>query len=239
MPEHTPASLFLEGDIVLLPGARAHYIYFTKKTSSFDESGNITNSAGDYYQQQIKFKTPKDRPVLRHVIERCRNNRVCIVYQDRNGYFKMVRNLRVIPKTSSGTFQSYNGVSFTLTGKTAKTTGFWNYQPNDYIQPTITPVVTEPTTGPSDPGTFEDTNWVNTDLTFLENRIHNLENHVLSLIGTGKMILGGLDGPSKLTVLGGDIEAGESGFGLILKDDQGNRWRITMTHHGAFHVIAL
>lgn len=239
MPEHTPASLFLEGDIVLQPGARAYYLYFTKKSSSFREDGNISNPAGDFFAQQIRFQTPRDRPVLRHVVQKCANNKVCIVYQDRNGYFKMVRNLRVKASTGSGTFQSYNGVAFTLTGQTAKTTGFWNYVPNDYIQPTITPVVTLPPTGPTDPGAWTDTNWANTDLTFLQNRIHNLENHVLSLVGSGKMILGGTSGPSKLTVLGGDIEAGESGFGFIMKDDQGNRWRLTMTHYGALHIDSL
>lgn len=235
LPTHNPISLYSTGTIVLRPDARAYDVYFTKSSAKFREATS-TKQGGDYSTQTIVFKSPKDRPVVRLMVERMKNNSVCIVYQDWNGQFKFVRNLRAKPITDTNGLGGYNGTTFTLTGQSKRSSGFWQYVPNPYITPTITTAEEETTPPVTPPTTTNDTNFAKDNLIFLEDRVHQLEGHILSLVGSGSMTLGGETAPSKLSIHEGDIEIVQNGYGFIMTTANGERRRLTISDHGILTV---
>jgi hypothetical protein len=123
-PKFTPTSYFLTGDLLLAAGAQAYTIPFTTNSAKFQENLITNKAAGDYSTHSILFKTPKDRPEVRHLLENLKNNRVAIIYKDWNGYEKLVRNLRCKAVVDTNTMGGYNGTNFSFTGQSKKAAGF-------------------------------------------------------------------------------------------------------------------
>lgn len=218
LPRYDVRSHYHEGIVQLKQGAEPFYLYHTKKSAQFQEKNNIKNAAGDFCTSSLTLRTPRDRPVLNTFVNRMRNNNVAILYQDRNGYHKLLRNMRLGVTKGTGTFAGYSGASFTFTGKDKRPAGFWNWVETPYFSKLIPCPVDFDTSNntTTQPTTVTDTNFANTDLTFLTDRVHQLENHILALAGEGKVIIGGTDGQSKLTVVNGNIEVGD-GYGFVFE----------------------
>lgn len=149
-PNRDIRSHYLEGSMILSADSQAYFLYFTSKSAQYSEKGSIKSRAGDSYTQELTVKTPRNRPLLRTFIERLRNNNVAIVFQDRNGHFLFLRNMRLVPTISSGTRGSYNGTTFQFSGASILPAGFWKWVENPYIQASM-PCPAELATDNSEP----------------------------------------------------------------------------------------
>lgn len=127
-PVYDAFSLLLSGDLVLQPGAKIYDIYFTRQSAKFQEKTLTNQSAGDYCTQSLTFKTPRDRPEVKLLIERLKNNRVAVMYKDWNGQYKFIRNLRCNATVDTGTLGQYNGTSFAFKGQSKRCAGFLEQQ---------------------------------------------------------------------------------------------------------------
>jgi hypothetical protein len=93
-------------------------IAFVKRTASFTEKANVSSREGDYFEQEISFEVPKDRPEVNDLILKLRNRRIHVIYTDNNGVQKLVPNMRLQPDFSTRSRKSErNGYTFLLKSK--------------------------------------------------------------------------------------------------------------------------
>lgn len=137
MPVHDPASLYLSGSLSLLAGAQAHAIHFTKTSLNYRETAVTNHVQGDFYRLRLTGRTPQDRSLLRHLRQRLMNNRVALVFQDHNNYWRIYRRMRCRPDTGSGNFGGYNGSTLNFTGQSILPAGFWEFTLG--VIPTVSP----------------------------------------------------------------------------------------------------
>lgn len=136
MPFGTGGSLQGIGEMSLSPSARFVHVYFTRATG--EHTQNTQRSAsGDFYQNTIRFNSPGLRGNLELLVDRLRNRRVCIVYQDVNNVWRIVRNLRCTANMTTGRRGGYNGVSWTFSGASQRRATIWDYTPNAFFPESV------------------------------------------------------------------------------------------------------
>jgi len=124
----------LDGSIELVSGAQVYNIAFDRRSASFTEKLITNERFGDYYQQTLQFSIRRDRVEVADLIERMRNRRVHVLYTDKNGLQKFVRNMRAAPETQTGAAPSdRNGSLFQFVGQSEKKAPFMNQEIGNVI----------------------------------------------------------------------------------------------------------
>lgn len=138
MPMHSPTSLYLTGDMVLKPGGAAYFLYFTRSTLKASDKQITNDAAGDYFDLSLVGSVPKVRPESRLLVKRLMNKRCCLIYRDRNKYWRIMRRMRCEAASDTSTPGGYNGTQFNFTGKDLEPPGFWQFEENGIIPFTYT-----------------------------------------------------------------------------------------------------
>lgn len=67
-------------------------LYHSPKTANFSENSQISKH-GKFYEQTLKLKIPQNRIEVEATLQAIANNKLLVVYKDRNGKTKKIRNL--------------------------------------------------------------------------------------------------------------------------------------------------
>jgi hypothetical protein len=121
---------YIDGTFTLKPNTFFDRFWFEAGTGNFNEDCIDDRRAGDYYSSEVGFKTARSIPVSRKKVMRLKNRKVCLIYLDRNGFYKVGRNMTCKVKESSGRVGGgLNGYTFNLKGSALKKMGFWDANP--------------------------------------------------------------------------------------------------------------
>lgn len=110
----------------VMSGAEVQYtLGFERNTAGYEEELVTGGREGDYWKYSVIFAIPNDSLATAQVIENSKNRRWMVLYQDRTGALKLVQNVRVAVKFTTGyKFQDKPAFNFTLSGRSKKRNPF-------------------------------------------------------------------------------------------------------------------
>ncbi len=98
---------------------------FERNTAGYEEELVIGGREGDYWKYAVNLAIPHDSLATAQVIENSKNKRWNVLYQDKTGALKLVQNVRVAVKFTTGyKLADKNGFSVTLSGRSKKRNPF-------------------------------------------------------------------------------------------------------------------
>jgi hypothetical protein len=99
-----PVQMLISEDILLEDGTTFYQVLFSENSGSYKETFAEEDN-GEFFKQLLQVTVPKDRPAVAHFCDQLTGVRCVAIYQDANGYDKLIGSLEY-PLTFKGDLET-------------------------------------------------------------------------------------------------------------------------------------